>query len=171
MTTRKRTAAAIAAAAILAASQASAQAAHLRSSSPVINAAIQTAIERSATFRSLVATINASDSYVFVNDGDCRHGVRACLATVGSGGSSRFLFVFIGSGKSDADLMASIGHELRHTVEVIADPTVRTTSAMFFLYERIGRHGTSQHETPDAMAAGNAVRAEVKRFSREGKSE
>jgi plastocyanin len=185
MANRTRTAAAIAAAAILASSQASAAAestvsavvvpaetSHLRSSSPAINAAIKVAIERSVTFRDMVAAINASDSYVFVNEGDCGHGVHACLANVGNSGSHRFLFVLIDSRKSGGELLASIGHELRHTIEVIGDPTVRTNAAMFFLYERIGQHGRSgQHETLDAMTAGNAVRAEVKKFNREAKSE
>lgn len=171
MTNRTRAAAAIAAA-MLTASQANAQAAHLRSASPAINAAIQTAIERSVTFRDMVATITASDSYVFVNEGNCGHGVQACLANVRSAGAYRFLFVLIDSHKRDGELMTSIGHELQHTVEVIGDSSVRTTAQMYFFYDREGTHGVGgQHETRAAMDAGNAVRAEVKQFNRQAKSE
>ena len=146
--------------------------AHLRSSSPVINAAIESAIERSATFRGLVAAINASDSWVFVNEGDCGHGVRACFVSVRSSGSYRFMFVLIDARKRDGELIASIGHELRHTIEVIGEPTVRTDSAKFFFYERIAMHGSSgERETLAAMDAGNAVRSEVIRFNRQAKSE
>jgi hypothetical protein len=185
MAKRTAMAAVMAVAAILATAQSSAAAesdaravslpvekAHLRSSSPVINAAIESAIERSATFRDLVAEINASDSWVFVNEGDCGHGVRACFASVHSSGSYRFMFILIDPRKRGDDLIVSIGHELRHTIEVIAEPTVRSDNAKFFLYERIGRRGSSgERETVAAMDAGNAVRSEITRFNRQAKSE
>ena len=149
-----------------------AEKAHLRSSSPVINAAIQSAIEQSATFRGLVAEINASDSWVFVNEGDCRHGVRACFVSVRSSGAYRFMFILIDPRKRDGELMASIGHELRHTIEVIGEPAVRTDSAKFFFYERVAMHGSSgERETRAAMDAGNAVRSEITSFNRQAKSE
>jgi len=139
MANRKRTAAvAMAAAAILAVSQASMAAesstaaldvpadhGHVRSDSPAINAAIRDALDRSAAFRQLVATINASDSYVFVNEGKCGHGVRACFVNVRSAGLHRYLFVRIDSRKTDGELIGSIGHELRHTAAVEAGNAVR----------------------------------------------
>jgi hypothetical protein len=68
--------------------------------------------------------------------------------------------------------MASIGHELRHTVEVIAEPSVRSDAEKYFLYQRIGMRGvTGTSETMAAMDAGNAVRAEVEKFNRQAKSE
>ena len=149
-----------------------AEKAHLRSSSPVINAAIQSAIEQSATFRGLVAEINASDSLVFVNEGDCRHGVRACFVSVRSSGAYRFMFILIDPRKRDGELMASTGHELRHTIEVIGAPDVRTDSAKFFFYERVAMHGSSgERETRAAMDAGNAVRSEITSFNRQAKWE
>lgn len=149
-----------------------AEKAHLRSSSPLINGAIQSALERSATFRGLVAEINASDSWVFVNEGDCRHGVRACFVSVRSSGSYRFMFILIDPRKRGDELIASIGHELRHTVEVIVEPAVRTDSAKFLFYERIAMHGASgERETRAAVDAGNAVRSEITSFNRQTKSE
>ncbi len=186
MANRTRTAAAMAVAAMLGASRLSAAAepgiapadlppgnAHVRSSSPVISAAIHEAMERSATFRALVATIDASDSYVFVNEGECGHGVRACFTNVRSSGSNRFMFVrIVPRGKTDCDLMGSIGHELRHTIEVIGQRSVRTDAERFFFYQRIGMltvGGT--RETLAAMDAGNTVRSEVIKFNRQAKSE
>jgi hypothetical protein len=68
--------------------------------------------------------------------------------------------------------MASIGHELRHTIEVIGAPDVRTDSAKFFFYERVAMHGSSgERETRAAMDAGNAVRSELTSFNRHAKSE
>ena len=186
MANGKRTAAvAVAAAVILAASHASMAAessiapldvpadhGHLRSDSPAINAAIRDALDRSATFRQLVATINASDSYVFVNEGECGHGVRACFLSVRSSGSHRFMFVLIDPRKRDAELMGSIGHELRHTIEVIGNLSVRNDADKYFFYDQIGRKSVGgTRETPAAMDAGNAVRSEINKFNRLAKSE
>jgi hypothetical protein len=141
--------------------------AHLRSSSPVITAAIESALERSATFRHLVAEIDASDSWVFVNEGRCGHGVFACFASVRSSGSHRFLFVLIDVRKNHSNLMGSIGHELRHTIEVIREPSVRTDSDKFFFYEQHGMHlPDGERETLAAREAGNAVRSEINTFNR-----
>jgi hypothetical protein len=145
---------------------------HVRSANPAIRSLIAAATERSATFRRLVQDIDASDSYVYVNEGRCGHGVRACFARVTASGPQRFLWVKVDTHKADSDLMGSIGHELRHTLEVIADPAVRTDAARFFLYERIGRHETgSVRETQAATDAGATVRWEVLKFNREAKSE
>jgi hypothetical protein len=57
-----------------------------RTHSPAIATLIQEATERSATFRTLVETINASDGIVYVNEGHCGHGVRACVVTVTAAG-------------------------------------------------------------------------------------
>ena len=145
---------------------------HVRSSSPAIAAVIQQATERSATFQRLVETINASDSYVYVNEGECGHGVRACFVTVSKAGSNRFMFVKVDTRKADWDLMGSIGHELRHTIEVIGNPSVTSSTAMYFFYEQIGTHGTTgAHETQAATDAGNTVRSEVRKVNRQAKSE
>ena len=52
----------------------------VRSNSARIVDAIAQGVERSATFRGLVDTIDATDGLVFVEEGRCGHtGVRACL--------------------------------------------------------------------------------------------
>jgi hypothetical protein len=57
-----------------------------------INAAIEHAIERSATFRQMVQTIQESDSIVFLTEGDCGHNEHACFTTVTAAGSSRIMW-------------------------------------------------------------------------------
>ena len=136
----------------------------IRTHSPVIATLIQEATERSSTFRLLVKTISASDGIVYVNEGDCGHGVRACLADVIAAGPNRILRIQVDTRKANWDLMGSIGHELRHAVEVLGDPTVTSNAAMFFFYERRGRRGTkSSFETAAAVETGDAVRSEVRR--------
>ena len=52
----------------------------VRSNSARIVDAIARGVERSATFRGLVDTIDATDGLVFVEEGRCGHsGIRACL--------------------------------------------------------------------------------------------
>jgi len=146
---------------------------HVRSNSAVILALIQQATERSATFRGLIETIDASDAIVYVWDGKCGHGVRACFHTVTTAAGHRMLFVRLDTSKDvDWNLMGSIGHELRHTIEVLNEPLVRNNADMFFLYQRIGYHGTGNSiETVAAVNAGNAVRSEVRASERRKKAE
>jgi hypothetical protein len=143
--------------------------AHLRPTTLAVASLIGRATEASATFRRIVETIEASDTYVYVMEGDCGHGVRACFSGVTVAGPRRIMRVTVAldAGRPDWYVMGSIGHELYHTIEAIQDPSVRSTAAQYFLYERIGFQGTSHsHETLEAMDAGNAVRAEVRRFTR-----
>jgi hypothetical protein len=141
---------------------------HLRWDTPVIGAAIHDAFERSRTFREMVTAINASDSYVIVSAGHCGHGVRACFVSVSSAGANRYMFVRVDPGKSDCELMASIGHELRHTLEVIAEPSVRSDAEKFFFYNRRALHmAGGASETLAARDAGNAVRSEIEHFNRQ----
>jgi hypothetical protein len=141
---------------------------HVRSSNSDLTALIEQAGQRSATFRGLLDTINGSDSIVFVEAGDCGHGVRACFVSVAASGAYRYMRVIVDTRKADWDLMGSIGHELRHTIEVINAPRVRDNVSKHFFYEQIGTRGTATaRETQVAVEAGNTVRAEVRRFNKQ----
>ena len=148
-------------------------ASHVRSSNPELVALIQQAGQRSATFRALIDTINASDSIVFVEAGYCGHGVFSCFVSVAATGGYRYMRVVVDTRKADWDLMGSVGHELRHTIEVIAAPGVRDNASKFFFYEQFGTkaNGSGARETRAAVDAGNTVRAEVRQFNRLSKSE
>ena len=136
----------------------------VRSSNPSIVVLINDASEQSKTFRALVDTINASDGIVYVEEGKCGHGVRACFVTVTRAGANRMLWVKVDTRKADWDLMGSIGHELRHTIEVLGDSTVVSNASMYLFYSRVGSTGTqSTFETKAAVEAGDAVRAEVQK--------
>ena len=143
--------------------------AHVRPTTAALASFVAGAMEGSATFRQIVRTIEDSDTYVYVIEGDCGHGVRACFSGVTIAGARRVMRVTVAldAGRSTWDVMGSIGHELRHTIEAIQDPTIRSTDAQFFLYQRIGFRGTSNaRETTAAIEAGNAVRAEIRKFAR-----
>jgi hypothetical protein len=138
----------------------------VRSHNPVIASLIGQAAERSKTFRGLVAAINTSKGIVYVEEGQCgRHSVTSCVEAVTQSAANRILRVKVDIHNADGELMGLIGHELRHAIEILGDPTVVDTASLYFLYDRIGRHGTrTAFETQAAVKAGNAVRAEVSKY-------
>jgi len=76
-------------------------------------------------------------------------------------GPNRMVRVVVDSGRqTDIETMASLGHELTHALEVLAEPSVRTGAGMFHLYR-----GAVQgvFETEAAIKAGEAVYVELKR--------
>ena len=82
---------------------------HVRSTNPAISALIDQATEQSATFRRMVETINASNSVVYVQEGTCGRGMRACFINVTVARAHRFLWVKVDLRRTDKDVMASIG--------------------------------------------------------------
>jgi hypothetical protein len=144
-------------------------AAGVRTTSPVLAALIRQATGRSATFRGLIHTIEASDGIVHVSEGKCRHGLRACLPlTVTVAGPFRILFIFvrIDSGRADWAYMESIGHELRHAIEVLSAPKVTNDDAMFWFFKNEGLTRGANFETKAAIDAGWAVRDEMREAHR-----
>src|SRR5215471_4503931 len=136
----------------------------VRSTNPVIAAAIEEAGARSETFRNLVRTIEGTDGIVYVERGECRRGVHACLSlSVVSGGGFRMLRILVGRLDDAVELMATIGHELRHAIEVLNEPSVRTMAAAFNFYSREGPTGRGTFETREAVKAGDAVGRELGR--------
>ena len=138
--------------------------ARVRADDPVLSTLVRQAIDQSATFRRLVEAIQSTDGIVYVIRGECGHGVRACLMLwMAAAGPNRMLRVVVDSSrKSEIEAMASLGHELRHALEVLAQPSVRTGAGMFNMYRHSGAV-QSVFETEAAIKAGDAVYIELKR--------
>jgi hypothetical protein len=75
--------------------------------------------------------------------------------------SNRIIHVKVVPRADERDLIGSIGHELRHAIEVLGDPTVTNNLAMRQFYMREGRQMGTAFETDAAVRAGERVRAEV----------
>lgn len=145
---------------------------HIRPADNAIRAAIDLGIESSVTFRQIVRAIEDSDSLVYINHGNCGHGRQGCLMMVTTAAHCRVMWVNIDlhRARSQSDIVGATGHELRHVMEVISEPAVRSTEAMFFLYRQIGFHATGGgFETMPAIAAGTAVRREVHGFEQKSR--
>jgi hypothetical protein len=129
---------------------------------PSIGALIREATGRSATFRRLVETIDASDGIVYVEHGKCRRGAQAYLVlTVTMAGPHRVLRIVVNKRRDPTTVMAAIGHELRHAVEVLNDRAVTSNRAIYFFYQREGTSGSGRFETAAAVQAGSQVFAEL----------
>ena len=138
----------------------------VRPRGPALAAVMQDAANQSPTFRQLVEIIQASDGIVYIEEGRCWHGLRACLVDVTSTRVTRILRIVVVPRAEPLDLMESIGHELRHAIEILSERSVTSTSAMVLFYRRVGRQtSTGAFETEAAIETGHAVRSEVRRHA------
>src|SRR5262245_21149659 len=107
--------------AVLAAPPRMAPDARVRGNSQRLVAVINDAAARSKTFRRLVDQIGSTDGIVYVAEGQCGQGVRACLLhTLTLMDEHRVLRILVDPQRPNSDLMAAIGHELQHAVEVLS---------------------------------------------------
>jgi hypothetical protein len=137
---------------------------HLRTDNASLAAAIQTGLERSRTFKRLVHTIDRTDGIVYVARGTCGFHVRACLVLqVTPSGPNRLLRVLVDARKVNKELVASIGHELQHAVEVLHEVRIRNNHDIYNFYQREGPTDKGRFETEAAIQAGLDVLAEMEK--------
>jgi hypothetical protein len=135
----------------------------VRSENQVIAGAIREATERSQTFRRLVKTIDSTNGLVYVEDGKCLHSVRACLlVSVQVAGPYRLLRILVDMRKiAGTELMGSLGHELQHAIEVLRNPKITDSHAMFQFYHREVGNESGRFETQEAIKVGLDVLNEL----------
>ena len=137
--------------------------ARVRGLSPRLVAIITEATAQSKTFRGLVDRIGNTDGIVYVAEGQCGHGVGACLVlTMTIAGSNRMLRILVDPRMSGHDLMGFVGHELQHAVEVLSNRGVRSSDAMYLFYKTTCYECSRRFETDAAIRAGNTVRDELR---------
>ena len=143
--------------------QATARMPRVRWENPLIASAIAEGIERSTTFRSLVDAIDTTDGLVYVLEGKCGQGVRACLhMSVERSGENRLLRILVNSRRAPGcELVGAIGHELQHALEALRNPRIQNGFAMSSFFHQIGPEGTQRFETPEAERIGSAVASET----------
>jgi hypothetical protein len=145
------------------AAQDSATGPRVRSSSPLIRDVLTRGAVQSPTFRRLITAINDTDGIVYVETGQCGHHVHNCLLfSITSAGGFRFLRIVMDTNRFDHpersnELVASMGHELRHAVEVLTEPHVRSTIDMFSLYANQAAAHDGHFETQAAVRTGEQV--------------
>jgi hypothetical protein len=137
----------------------------LRSSHPTIALSIAEADKHSPRFHKLLEDIGRTDGIVYVEAGECGHGVRACLPhKIVWAGPRRLLFILIDpydvAHSAPAHLAGIIAHEVQHALEFLSDANVTNAAAMFMFYKRdASARGT--FETAAAVLVSNRVSREV----------
>jgi hypothetical protein len=142
--------------------QSAAAAPRVRSDSPRVVDAIARGTRSSATFRRLLETIETTDGLVYIVEGRCARGVRACLLLkVTAAGPNRVLRIVVNVQRAPGcELVEAIGHELRHALEVLEDVRIRTDPQVYNFFDLVGRTSQDRFETEPALQAGLAIAAE-----------
>jgi hypothetical protein len=121
-------------------------------------------LQRSPTFASLMAQLNDTDVIVYLEPVQTLPtALSGRLLLLPHDTSQRYLRIQVLATLGRTELIALIGHELRHALEVANAPNVRDESALIQLYEHIGHRYTKghQYDTNAAQDAGRAVRKEL----------
>ena len=135
----------------------------VRSATPVIATLLVDARAHSPTFRRLVETIEATDGIVFVDAGQCGQSVRACLALIRKVSDYRQIFIRVDTRRAQGCALAeSVGHELQHAVEVLANPRIVDYHTMAAFFGQVGKTIENRFETKAALRAGIAVYNEMR---------
>jgi len=134
---------------------------HVRARDRKAAALLGLGVTASPTFRLLLDTLEHSDLIVYVETRPMSLPGQLQLAAVVSG--SRYLRVSVRLPGRDADLVAWLGHELQHAVELASAPEVVDQDSLLRHYERIGmRRSADAVETVAAQQAWRRILDEVK---------
>lgn len=138
---------------------------HVRPVDSTMAGVLERGMRRSGTFAHLVLALNKSDVIVYIESGKVMPTsiVGRLLLAAGPEGS-RYLRIQVSGHPGSNDMIALVGHELRHALEVAESPDVRDEASLIALYERIGHPSTGQHQydTAAAQDAGRQVKSELK---------
>jgi hypothetical protein len=137
----------------------------VRAIDPIVQDLLNTGINRSRTFAKLVTALNATDVIAYVERvRELPDRLQGRLLMLPVAGGQRYVRIQVRSDLATMDLIALIGHELRHALEIADHPSVRDAPGMLTLYQRIG-HPTSRtthtFDTEAAQTAGRQVRLEL----------
>ena len=140
--------------------------AHLRPQDDRLTQLIRDGMSRSATFKSLVDRIVASNVIVYVAlNPMMKSNLAGMLTWMTRAGNVRYVRASISPDLNPNQMIATIAHELQHAVEVIDDANVNDEKSLVALYRRIGQQSgsasPSRWETTAAQQAGLQVRKEL----------
>ncbi len=135
---------------------------HVRAGDQKAAALLRLGVTASPTFRLLLDTLEHSDLIVYVETGPMSLPGQLQLAAVASG--CRYVRVSVRVPARDWDLIAWLGHELQHAVELAGAPEVVDQGSLTRFYERIGsaRRATDTLETGKAQETWRKILDEVK---------
>jgi hypothetical protein len=126
---------------------------------------LATGMDKSPTFRQLVRRIEQSDVIVYVEARhDMRDGVGASMRFLTRSATDRFVRIQLNADYHDHTLVALLGHELQHAVEIAEHAEVQSPDNLREFYRRTGvRTGPDSFDSEEARKAGYLVRDEIVR--------
>lgn len=138
---------------------------NVRSLDRRVSDALAVGVRRSATFARLLAALDGSDVIAYIelsHDLPTTTQGRLVLATKSL--THRYVRIQVRAMQAPDEVIAIIGHELQHALEIAGAPGVRDSTTMRQHYERVGagRSHSLGFETREAQDAGRRVRLELR---------
>jgi hypothetical protein len=121
-------------------------------------------LERSETLRNMVEQLGHYDVIAYVQvQPALSPGLAGALTWMSATGTFRYVRISLNPALSMETLIAALGHELQHALEVAMAPEIRSVRSLEAFYSR---HGTNAREhrgwdTVAAQDAGETVRREL----------
>ena len=137
---------------------------HVRGATPAVNAMLAMGIKRSTTFARLARDLDDTDVIVYVEIvNSLPTGLDGRLSFSTKAGGLRYLRIQVPANTGKHDLIAVVGHELQHAMEIAEHPNVQDSEGVASLYKLIGlqAHGVDRYDTTAARSVGRRVRAEL----------
>ncbi len=131
-----------------------------------VAAAIRDGARRSPTFAALLAMLDRADVIVHVElSHDLRPSTEGRTILASRDGTHRYVRVQVRAMLAPDELIAMIGHELQHALEIASTPWIRNQDDVRQFYERAGagRSMPPGYETDAARTTGYRVRSELRR--------
>lgn len=136
---------------------------HVRATDPLLRAWITNGGAESATLKSLIDELVASDIIVHVVMVDRLSGANGQLYFVTKTPTARYLRIEVTRMGGRADMIALLAHELQHAVEVAHSPGVRDADSLAAFYLRVGENmrDARHYDSIAARVTEDIVRREV----------
>lgn len=139
--------------------------AHVRGGDALSRRLLDEVVSRSPTAASLVAALEQSDLIVTVVTGLLPRKLNGTTQVVTTKRGVRYVRVVLRLPSTTPELLAVLGHELRHAVEIASMPEVQDEATFGIAYRQRG-YATSRggfFETKAAIETGRIVAREVSR--------
>lgn len=139
----------------------------LRTDMPFVRQLLDEGVAHSPTFASFVDRLAVTDIIVFVEPSlKLPNGISAYTAFAAKTPKCRYLQVLFDPRLPRLQMIALIGHELQHVLEVAAHPEVVDPTSLAAVYSEIGRsgpplYGRHAFDSELAIAAGHTIFREL----------
>jgi hypothetical protein len=139
----------------------------IRPLDPSLTFVVDAGRHRSPTFHALVQRLEAGDVVVYLQYGQLPDGIHGRLTFLSAVAGYRYVMVEVVRQLDTARLIAIVGHELQHALEILEQPQIVDLATFARAYERSGikrryfAEGGVGFDTAAAVLAGRQVWREV----------